>query len=52
MIGWTLTQIGSQNTNVEINQRTIINCTTYQQHDETKIHDEDQKIIYDSEILA
>lgn len=53
MIGWTLTQIGFQNTNGETKQRTVINRTTCQQLDETKIQDEEgQKIVYDSEILV
>ena len=52
MIGWTLTQIGSQNTSIEINQRTKLNNTTSQQHEEKIPDDKEQRIVYEPEILA
>ena len=48
MIGWTLTQIGSQNTTKGINQRTL-----HHQHEEPKIlENEEQEIFREQEILA
>jgi sensor histidine kinase regulating citrate/malate metabolism len=48
MVGWTLTQIGSQKTTTQINQRTL-----HHQHEEPKMLDnEEQEIFHEQEILA